>query len=117
VRSNTAPAFVRLRISATSPLAEPIANIRIVQELLTNSIKHSGANHISIEVSSGKSLSIIYKDNGKGFIPDSAPKGSGLLNIQARLESLGATAEFTQGKPGVVYTIEIPLIVSREKYP
>jgi signal transduction histidine kinase len=90
---------------------------RIVQELLTNSIKHSGANHISIEVSSGKSLSIIYKDNGKGFIPDSAPKGSGLLNIQARLESLGATAEFTQGKPGVVYTIEIPLIVSREKYP
>lgn len=60
---------------------------RIVQELITNSIKHSGASEIVIRFKEAKGVkSMIYTDNGKGITSSqlSYNKGIGLKNIFSR---------------------------------
>ena len=69
---------------------------RIVQELLTNTIRHAGASSISIGLQSTDDLfRLTYQDDGTGF--DShlqyISKGLGLKNIESRVKILGG--EFT----------------------
>jgi two-component system NarL family sensor kinase len=64
---------------------------RIVQEVLSNMVKHSQASQIAIDVlQQEKNLTIAIKDNGKGF--DTAQinksKGLGWKNIAARVNML-----------------------------
>lgn len=60
---------------------------RIIQELINNSIKHSGCTHIDIQCQkSNGNLNLIYKDNGKGFNQDVIIKGLGLNNIITRVK-------------------------------
>lgn len=62
---------------------------RIMQEVLNNSIKHSGATVITVLLNYQSSLvNIEISDNGKGFInrssTDQPGKGTGLMNIVRR---------------------------------
>jgi len=87
---------------------------RILQELLTNSLKYSGAKKITITLNfSSEGLFIIYKDDGVGFEIDSIKKGNGLLNIQSRMQILEGTIKFESGSNGVVYQLEVPLKVNQ----
>lgn len=64
---------------------------RIVQELLNNVVKHSGAAIILVQVMKHDSnLTITVEDNGKGFNKDEVllMKGTGLKNIQSRVDYL-----------------------------
>ncbi len=65
---------------------------RIVQELLNNSLKHSGATHITLRFEKeGNDTKCTYTDNGKGFnnkAPE-AMKGLGTKNIESRVLFLG----------------------------
>lgn len=63
---------------------------RVVCELLNNSLKHSGASIIDIDINkSDDKLQIFYSDNGGGFdIGDNKYKGMGLSNISSRISSL-----------------------------
>jgi signal transduction histidine kinase len=76
-----------------------LAVFRIIQELTNNSIKHSEADNIIIQlVNVENHLKIIYKDNGIGFnlndkINDKN-SGLGLKNLQSRVEVLGGKIEF-----------------------
>jgi len=64
---------------------------RIIQEFLTNVIKHAGATKMSIGVrDEKKALYLILSDNGKGFDLNTLKKGMGLRNIELRLNSMGA---------------------------
>jgi signal transduction histidine kinase len=68
---------------------------RIVQELISNSIKHSAAKKISLRLDWNTSgLTIKFSDDGKGFVfPKNSgylPIGMGVLNILGRLEIMGA---------------------------
>ena len=66
---------------------------RVLQELLTNSKKHSDAELIVLKFSLLKSkLHIEYIDNGKGCI---LIKGSGLTNTENRIHTIGGTINFT----------------------
>ncbi len=62
---------------------------RIVQESLTNIVKHSGATEIIIEAEKiSRGLRICIKDNGKGFDPSSdstAGIGLHIMNQRARI--------------------------------
>jgi PAS domain S-box-containing protein len=61
---------------------------RIVQELVNNSMKHSGAGQISIDITKDKVIEIIVKDNGKGYSvldQENYTSGSGLSSIRNRL--------------------------------
>lgn len=89
-----------------------LAIFRIIQELISNSLKHSNASAIRLNVSSFDDLvSIVYEDNGKGFIWSGESKGLGLYNIESRLQTLNGTLRFDSGDFGVSYTIDIPLAI------
>lgn len=58
--------------------------IRIVQEIVTNIVKHAKANEVSIMLAEHhKYLYLIVDDNGIGFSDDN--KGMGMKNIENRL--------------------------------
>lgn len=62
---------------------------RIIQELIQNIIKHSGANHAVIQLMLHQdNLSIMVEDNGKGFDTLAPVNGAGLDNIKKRVEAL-----------------------------
>ncbi len=64
---------------------------RIVQELLNNAVKHSGATTILAQViRQDNNLSITVEDNGSGFNSDQIDlmKGAGFKNIQSRVDYL-----------------------------
>jgi signal transduction histidine kinase len=76
------------------PLTASTAFYRVLEELLNNTIKHSGASKANIDFNiSENKLFIDYADNGKGLSADSASvkKGMGLHNIESRLLNINAT--------------------------
>lgn len=85
---------------------------RIIQEILNNIIKHSGAKNASIKIR--KSVMFIIteiEDDGKGFSISGASKlGFGLLNIEERIRMIKGTTEFLseEGK-GTKFKITIPV--------
>lgn len=90
-----------------------IAIFRIIQELVTNIIKHSKASEASISITQHKDmLSIIVEDNGKGFDVKNAQftEGLGLANIERRVEHMDGSIEVdsTPGK-GTTVLIELPI--------
>jgi signal transduction histidine kinase len=87
-----------------------IAIFRVLQELISNSLKYSSAHVITIHINSFPDLvSIVYEDNGKGFIPALQKTGMGLQNIEARIRSVDGQITFESGPFGVSYSIDIPL--------
>jgi len=61
---------------------------RIIQEQLSNIIKHADAKNITISVKTeGKDISIIITDDGKGFNVKIKRKGIGISNMINRVES------------------------------
>jgi signal transduction histidine kinase len=90
-----------------------ILSFRIVQELISNSLKHARAKTITLHINSFKdSLNIVYEDDGIGFQENHHSKGSGLLNIESRIQSIHGTIQFEAGEFGVSYIIEIPVTES-----
>ncbi|WP_432413012.1 sensor histidine kinase [Rasiella sp. SM2506] len=90
-----------------------ITIFRIIQELVTNIIKHSQATEASISINQYEdSLNIIIEDNGTGFNPRSILKkdSMGLSSIEKRIEHIEGTLEIdsTLGK-GATILIDIPL--------
>lgn len=86
---------------------------RIVQELLTNVIKHSEANEVLVQLmQQEKLLMLTVEDNGNGFdIANTLDKqGSGLNNIHSRVRYLHGIIDVKAGPgKGSSFHIEIPL--------
>lgn len=86
-----------------------LALFRIVQELLNNAIKHSGAKVLNINVRFyGKSIAIVVSDNGQGFyMEDRLTSGLGLKNLESRAEMIGARFKMSsapaKGTRAVIY--------------
>ena len=73
-----------------------IAAYRIVNELVNNSLKHSGAENINVQLIIDDSrIHLIVEDDGKGFDRETAEAGggTGLKNIRSRVTSLGGKLE------------------------
>lgn len=59
---------------------------RIVQELVSNTLKHAQARTITIQTSHRHdNFNLMYEDNGIGFDPATASQGMGIRNIRHRL--------------------------------
>ena len=86
---------------------------RIVQELINNTIKHSGAANAIVQLT--KSNNILYltvEDDGKGFDKSllNAAKGIGWSNIQNRVDFLKASLDVkTENGRGTSVLIELKL--------
>ena len=72
-----------------------IVIFRILQEFFSNTIKHSQANKLVIEVFFDElNLKIFAKENGKGFdVEKLNNSGIGILNIKKRAKLIGAEIE------------------------
>ncbi len=87
---------------------------RISQELLNNSLKHSGASVISFTVLEEEGMfNLEYADNGNGFDPQTVPKNVGLLNMASRAQVVGGTFNYkTALSKGFKARLEMPLTVN-----
>lgn len=76
--------------------------VRIVQEAVTNSLKHANPTKIDIvSVTTEDSWQLIITDNGKGFDPQSlkeTEQGNGLGNMKQRALDAGFNLEIGSGK-------------------
>jgi len=82
---------------------------RIVQELVNNAVKHSGATTILAQVMSQDNLiTITVEDNGKGFEQSQLEKlrTAGMQNIQSRVNYLRGTIDI-QSSPGKGTSVHI----------
>jgi len=89
---------------------------RSVCELINNSIKHSGASKVSIELTaSDKDVIVNYRDNGVGFetenlFMDEKVSGTGYFNMLSRVQSLKGTLEvFSDKDKGILVSISVPV--------
>ena len=80
---------------------------RIVQELLNNAVKHSGASTILVQVMRQQNnLTITVEDNGLGFNKETVMQGAGLKNIQSRVDYLKGQLDI-QTTPGSGTSVHI----------
>ena len=93
--------------------------LRVLQEVLTNIIKHSGAREITVSTAEGHQahapgVEVRIADDGGGFEPpalDALPPGrKGLANIRARVHALGGRCRWQAGEGGgTVFVLWLPL--------
>jgi len=85
---------------------------RIVQELINNILKHSGASNAIVQISyNANRLYVTVEDNGKGFVLEEGlkNKGMGLKNIESRIKILNGKMDYrTTPNEGPSVLIEIP---------
>ncbi|MGB4772809.1 MAG: ATP-binding protein [Chitinophagaceae bacterium] len=73
---------------------------RIIQEILQNIIKHSGATQVLINIDQTKEILIIsVADNGIGFNTSAKGAGMGINNMLQRVTQLGGSLEFLTLEP------------------
>ena len=86
---------------------------RIVQEALTNVVKHANARHVSVVVTrKNGSVSVVIEDDGRGFDPERAAEagGVGLLGMRERVQLLdGSLSVESAPDAGTTLVLELPL--------
>lgn len=83
---------------------------RIIQELVTNILKHSKASEAMVQFNYREDeLFITVEDNGIGFDKKIIAKGIGHKNIQTRIDFLNAQMDVDSSSAGTSYTISIDL--------
>lgn len=103
----TAISFYANGLSAVSDKNLQLSVYRIVQELVTNAIRHAEATQIILQCSAeNRFLLIEIEDNGKGFNPDTVSRNMGLNNLEARVKSIGGTMKI-DSRPGEGTQIQI----------
>ena len=82
---------------------------RLIQEALTNVIKHARAQsaHVSVRASTNV-LIVEVSDDGTGFDAAAQTEGFGLAGIQERVYLAGGTLELESGSDGTLVRAELP---------
>ncbi len=95
------------------PIGTDIHLYRIVQEALTNALKHAMAKRVSVSLKKHKeAIDLVISDDGQGFpldqLTNEAHIGFGLLGIKERCEYMGAQLKITS-EQGVTIHLRITL--------
>ncbi|AZP15981.1 sensor histidine kinase [Streptomyces aquilus] len=93
-----ASAGLTVTVEGTAPKLPPgtdLAAFRIVQEALTNVVRHSGSRHARVRVDSGDgtALRLRIDDDGPATGADAGGSGNGLAGMRERAAALGGTIE------------------------
>nr|WP_307735090.1 triple tyrosine motif-containing protein [Chitinophaga nivalis] len=120
MRSFAAEFLEHAHITHQFYIPETIPNIKLsggtrrniylaVKESLHNVVKHAKATEVIIEVKMHKNMTIMIKDNGKGFDQEKVRLfGNGLKNIQKRMNAVGGNADISSNNGTIVF-LDIPL--------
>ncbi|WP_203856791.1 sensor histidine kinase [Plantactinospora mayteni] len=99
---------VTLRVDGTPGPLDPgvaLTVFRIVQEALTNTLKHAGAATAQVRLSFGVYWLIVeVADTGRGPAPESGRLGHGLVGMRERMALYGGTLR-TGPRPGGGYRV------------
>jgi two-component system, NarL family, sensor histidine kinase DevS len=84
---------------------------RLVQEALTNVVKHAGASRVTVDVTEDDStVQLTVTDNGAGFQTDAASEGFGLIGMRERIALIGGELDFdSQPGAGTAVAARIPV--------
>jgi two-component system sensor histidine kinase UhpB len=106
-----------IRVGSSFPAALPavgpeveLALYRIVQEALTNAVRHAGARQIVVTIAvENRSLSVSVTDDGVG-LPSAPVEDAGIRGMRERAFAIGATLRIEPaGQAGVCLSLELPL--------
>ncbi|RCR67204.1 ligand-binding sensor domain-containing protein [Larkinella punicea] len=111
--NHLAVSFEARNVPQKLPSAVEINLLRVVQELLQNAVKHANAREVWLQLlyKTG-TLTLTYRDNGRGFDPALAhqPSGNGLVNIKQRIELLkGEFSVHSAENEGTTVVISVPV--------
>jgi len=89
--------------------------IRILDEAVTNAVKHAGAKHVAVSIETrmeggGEHGCITVTDDGKGFSigGENRPASRGLRNMRNRAARCGAVLELSSGAGGTTVRLQLP---------
>lgn len=86
---------------------------RVVQELLTNTVRHAQAGEVRISLEQpGDSLRLTVRDDGKGYVykQQAAVTSFGLLGVRERVMSLGGVVKITTApQQGTTVNVVVPM--------
>ena len=99
--------------SSRLPSEIETALYRVVQEALTNVVRHSRARRVSVvlERQDGRAIAVV-EDNGVGFDPEAAAESGrlGLIGMHERVALVGGRLEIESGPgAGTTLIVQIPL--------
>ena len=81
---------------------------RIVQEMFTNTLKHSYASGVRLEITQiGEELTLIFEDDGLGFDVVNVKEGMGMQNIRSRVNRMDGKLTVDSNSRGTTYIIEL----------
>ncbi len=84
------------------PAAVELAALRIVQEAITNVVRHSGATSATIVLQyDAETLAVTIEDSGRGLARASM-NGTGIVGMRERAEALGGSLQVGPGHGGGV---------------
>lgn len=84
---------------------------RVVQEALTNALRHAGPTRVRVELSASPALTVRVSDDGpgrSGFRGRTAGGGSGLIGMRERVAMYGGTLEAGPDGSGFTVMAQIP---------
>jgi len=82
---------------------------RIIQELVSNTVKHAGASHITLSINEyGDQLHFEYADDGIGFEP-TEKTGLGLKSIESRLSLIEASMQVARLQQGISFSLYLDI--------
>lgn len=99
------------------PAPVETAVFRIVQEALTNVLKHAQANRVSVMLEyRNDELLVIVEDNGCGFHPGKVGDGLGLLGMHERVALVGGKLDIESDMgAGTTLVVRIPASASSQQ--
>jgi signal transduction histidine kinase len=97
-------------IESSAPNVD-LALFRIIQEALTNVIRHANASKVSISLSSNPDIVLTITDDGDGIPSEKINSGKsfGIEGMRQRIQQCGGTIDFSvpQGE-GTTITVKVP---------
>ena len=83
---------------------------RLVQESLTNAVRHAGASRVEIDVTERDgSLDVTVTDDGRGFDAESRSTGFGLIGMRERVKLAAGELEIETGRGGTTVRARLPV--------
>lgn len=110
--STTKINFSNLGLETRLPAQYEVALFRLIQESVTNALKHSEAREIAVKLEITKNrVAAVIKDDGKGFnIKEKKAESFGIIGMRERVELLdGQLSIDSKIEKGTVIIIQIPL--------
>jgi signal transduction histidine kinase len=82
---------------------------RVVQEALSNVVKHAQATRVSVSVTTaGGELRIVVADDGRGFDPAAPASGFGIVGMRERIDLAGGHLAIEPNDPGTRVEVVLP---------